>query len=53
MWKYIKKYLLFVMAAAVCMILEVTMDLLQPELMSRIVDEGVLGAIMAEKVICS
>ncbi|MCM1330923.1 MAG: ABC transporter ATP-binding protein/permease [Ruminococcus sp.] len=43
MWKYIKNYLLFAVLAALFMIGEVFMDLLQPSLMSRIVDEGVLG----------
>ncbi len=44
--KYIKPYRLFVMLAPVCMVGEVTFDLLQPKLMSRIVDEGVLGGDM-------
>lgn len=43
MWKYIKKYLFFAVLAALFMIGEVSMDLLQPGIMSRIVDEGVLG----------
>jgi ATP-binding cassette subfamily B protein len=43
MFPYIKKYLHFAVAAALFMVLEVTMDLMQPSLMSRIVDEGVLG----------
>lgn len=43
MWKYIKKYLHFAIIAALFMVGEVLMDLIQPELMSRIVDEGVLG----------
>lgn len=43
MWKYIKQYLYFAIIAAMFMFLEVLMDLLQPEIMSRIVDEGVLG----------
>ena len=43
MWKYVKKYLHFAVMAAMFMFLEVLMDLLQPEIMSRIVDEGVLG----------
>ncbi len=43
MWKYCKRYLPYALLAAACMVGEVTMDLLQPELMSRIVDEGVLG----------
>lgn len=43
MWKYVKKYLHFAVLAALFMIGEVLMDLLQPEIMSRIIDEGVLG----------
>lgn len=43
MWKYIKRYLHFAVLAALCMVGEVMMDLLQPEIMSRIVDDGVLG----------
>lgn len=44
MWKYIRKYLHFAVIAAAFMVGEVLMDLLQPEIMSRIVDDGVLGA---------
>lgn len=43
MWKYIKKYIPFALLAIVFMGLEVTMDLIQPSIMSRIVDDGVLG----------
>ncbi len=43
MWKYIKKYLIFAIFAALFMIGEVMMDLIQPGIMSRIVDDGVLG----------
>lgn len=43
MWKYIKKYLPFAILAALFVIGEVMMDLIQPGLMSKIVDEGVLG----------
>lgn len=43
MWKYIKRYLHIAVLAALFMIGEVLMDLIQPGLMSRIVDEGVLG----------
>lgn len=43
MWKYIKRYLHFAIIAALFMVGEVLMDLIQPGLMSRIVDEGVLG----------
>lgn len=43
MWKYIKKYFHLAVIAALFMVGEVLMDLVQPGLMSRIVDEGVLG----------
>lgn len=43
MWKYVKRYLHFAVIAAIFMIGEVMMDLVQPGIMSRIVDEGVLG----------
>lgn len=43
MWKYVKRYLHFAIIAALFMVGEVLMDLIQPGLMSRIVDEGVLG----------
>ena len=43
MWKYVRKYLYFAIPAALFMVGEVSMDLLQPGLMRRIVDEGVLG----------
>ncbi|MDD6033257.1 MAG: ABC transporter permease, partial [Oscillospiraceae bacterium] len=43
MWKYIRQYLHFAVIAAAFMVGEVLMDLLQPEIMSRIVDDGVLG----------
>lgn len=43
MWNYIKRYLHLAVIAALFMIGEVLMDLIQPGLMSRIVDEGVLG----------
>ena len=38
-----KKYLHFAIAAGLFMIGEVSMDLIQPGIMSKIVDEGVLG----------
>ena len=44
--KYIKPYKWFVLAAPICMVGEVTFDLLQPKLMSKIVDGGVLGGDM-------
>lgn len=43
MLKYLKKYWIFALLAPIFMIGEVSMDLLQPRLMSAIVDEGVLG----------
>ena len=43
MWKYIRTYLPYAVLAGVFMIGEVSMDLLQPGIMSRIVDDGVLG----------
>lgn len=43
MWKYIRRYLFFAIAAGLFMMGEVLMDLIQPGMMSRIVDSGVLG----------
>lgn len=43
MWKYVKRYLPFAILAALFMIGEVLMDLIQPGIMSRIVDDSVLG----------
>lgn len=43
MWKYIKRYLPYAILAGLFMIGEVSMDLVQPGIMSRIVDDGVLG----------
>lgn len=43
MWKYVKQYLLFAVIAGLFMIGEVAMDLVQPGIMSQIVDDGVLG----------
>ncbi|MCM1302499.1 MAG: ABC transporter ATP-binding protein/permease [Lachnospiraceae bacterium] len=43
MGKYLKKYWFFAFLAPIFMMGEVLMDLLQPRLMSIIVDEGVLG----------
>lgn len=43
MWKYVKRYIHVAFIAAMFMAGEVTMDLLQPGMMSKIVDEGVLG----------
>lgn len=43
MWRYVKRYLHFALLAAIFMVGEVMMDLIQPQIMGRIVDEGVLG----------
>lgn len=43
MWKYIKRYLHFAVLAAIFMVGEVLMDLIQTGFMSKIVDDGVLG----------
>lgn len=43
MWKYVKPYLFCSVVAGLFMVGEVSMDLIQPGLMSRIVDDGVLG----------
>ena len=43
MWKYIKRYVHFLVLAGLCMVGEVMVDLLQPSIMSRIIDDGVLG----------
>lgn len=43
MIRYLKKYWFFALLAPLFMLGEVSMDLLQPRLMSTIVDEGVLG----------
>ena len=43
MWRYIRKYLPYAILAGLCMIGEVSMDLLQPRIMNQIVDNGVLG----------
>ena len=43
MWKYVKQYLPYAILAALFMVGEVMMDLLQPTIMSEIVDDGVLG----------
>ena len=43
MWKYVKPYLPYAVLAALFGVGEVSMDLTQPGIMSRIVDEGVLG----------
>lgn len=43
MLKYLKKYWFFAILAPLFMLGEVSMDLLQPRLMSTIIDDGVLG----------
>lgn len=43
MLKYLKKYWFFCLLAPLFMVGEVTMDLLQPDLMRDIVDNGVIG----------
>lgn len=43
MWKYIKPYMFYAILAGLFMIGEVSMDLIQPGIMSKIVDNGVLG----------
>lgn len=43
MWKYIKQYLPYAVLAGLFMVGEVAMDLVQPGIMSQIVDNGVLG----------
>ena len=47
MWKYIKKYLWVLVLAGMCMVVEVMVDLIQPSIMSDIVDNGVLGVTAA------
>lgn len=41
--KYLRPYIIFVILAPLAMVGEVTVDLLQPKLMSKIVNDGVLG----------
>ncbi len=43
MLKYLKKYWIYCLLAPLFMLGELTMDLLQPDMMATIVDEGVLG----------
>ena len=43
MLKYLKKYRFYALLAPVFMVGEVMMDLIQPRMMSNIVDNGVLG----------
>lgn len=42
-YKYLLKYWYFALLAPLCMILEVSMDLRQPNFMSEIIDRGVVG----------
>lgn len=46
--RYLKPYWLFALLCPLAMILEVSMDLLQPTLMSDIVDNGILGDAAAD-----
>jgi len=41
--KYLKKYWYFALLTPLFMVIEVSMDLVQPSLMSRIVDEGIVA----------
>lgn len=43
LWKYLKKYWFLAILAAGFMVAEVYIDLYQPRMMQRIVDEGILG----------
>lgn len=47
--RYLKLYWLFALLCPLAMILEVSMDLLQPTLMSDIVDNGILGDAAADE----
>lgn len=47
--RYLKPYWLFALLCPLAMILEVSMDLLQPTLMSEIVDNGILGDAAADE----
>lgn len=47
--RYLKTYWLFALLCPLAMILEVSMDLLQPTLMSDIVDNGILGDAAADE----
>lgn len=47
--RYLKPYRLFALLCPLAMILEVSMDLLQPTLMSDIVDNGILGDAAADE----
>ena len=43
LWRYVKPYLLIALVGAVFMVGEVCMDLVQPQLMTQVLDVGVLG----------
>lgn len=47
--RYLKPYWVFALLCPLAMILEVSMDLLQPTLMSNIVDKGILGDAAADE----
>ncbi len=47
MFKYLKKYWLLCILAPLFMIGEIAMDLIQPDMMATIVDDGVLGGNMS------
>ncbi len=47
MLKYLKKYWLYCLIAPIFMLGEIAMDLIQPDLMASIVDDGVLGGNMS------
>ena len=47
--RYLKPYWLFALLCPLAMILEVSMDLLQPTLMSDLVDNGILGDAAADE----
>lgn len=47
--RYLKPYWFFALLCPLAMILEVSMDLLQPTLMSDIVDNGILGTAAADE----
>lgn len=47
--RYLKPYWVFALLCPLAMILEVSMDLLQPTLMSNIVDNGILGDAAADE----
>lgn len=47
--RYLKPYWLFALLCPLAMIIEVSMDLLQPTLMSDIVDNGILGNAAADE----